>query len=41
MIAFVVLFSGMLRVPLAVLQSACLNVVLWLAELPFKLFGLL
>lgn len=41
MVAFVVLFSGMLRVPLAVMQQACLNGVLWLAELPFKLFGLL
>ncbi|XOQ48976.1 MAG: Peptidase family M50 [Eubacteriales bacterium] len=41
MVAFVVLFSGMLRVPLAILQNACLNGVLWLATLPFKLFGLL
>lgn len=41
MVAFVILFSGMLRGPLAFFQEACLHGVFWLAGLPFKLFGLL
>lgn len=40
MVAFVILFSGMLSAPLDFFQKACLNGVLWLAQLPFKLFGL-
>jgi Zn-dependent protease len=41
LIAFFVLFSGFLNTPLAFLENACFNSVIWLAELPFKLFGLL
>lgn len=41
MIAFVVMFSGALSVPLNWLNSMCYNAVLWLGSLPFKLFGLL
>ncbi len=41
MVAFVILFSGVLSVPLAILQQACWNGVMWLAILPYKLFGLL
>lgn len=41
MVAFVILFSGILQAPLAFFQKACLNGVFWLAQLPFKLFGLL
>lgn len=41
MVAFVVLFSGVLSVPLGFLQQAFANGVLWLATLPYKLFGLL
>jgi Zn-dependent protease len=41
MVAFIVLFSGVLSVPLRVLQQVCTNGVMWLAMLPYKLFGLL
>jgi len=41
MVAFVVLFSGVLSAPLGFLQQLFANGVLWLATLPFKLFGLL
>ncbi len=41
MISFVVLFSGFLSQPLGYLQSICFNGVLWLAQLPYHLFGLL
>lgn len=41
MVAFVVLFSGLLDGPLYAIESACTNGILWLARLPFRLFGLL
>jgi len=41
MILFVVLFSGFLSRPIAILQQICTNGIWWLADLPFHLFGLL
>ena len=41
MVAFVILFSGLLSQPLIFLQTVCANGVMWLAQLPYKLFGLL
>lgn len=41
MIAFVVLFSGLLDAPIMMLERLCLNGVQWLALLPYQLFGLL
>ena len=41
MVGFVVLFSGVLSQPIGILQSACFNGILWLAQLPYQLFGLL
>lgn len=41
MVAFVVLFTGMLGRPLAIFQNSLLNFVIWLGELPFRLFGVL
>ena len=41
MVAFVVLFSGLLDGPLYAIESACTNGILWLARLPFRLFDLL
>lgn len=41
MIAFVVMFSGLLDVPLGWLNSTCYNAVLWLGSLPYSLLGLL
>lgn len=41
MVVFIVLFSGILSTPLAFLQQTCTNGVMWLAMLPYKLFGLL
>ena len=40
MISFVVLFSGVLSRPLALLQSFFASGVLWLAQLPYQLLGL-
>ncbi len=40
MVLFVVLFSGVLSVPLVFLQQAFANGVWWLADLPYQLFGL-
>lgn len=41
MVMFVVLFTGILDAPIGFLQNACFSGVLWLAQLPFQLFGLL
>lgn len=41
MIAFVVLFSGMLDGPIWALENLCLSGVQWLALLPYQLLGLL
>lgn len=41
MVMFVVLFTGILDGPIGFLQNACYNGVMWLAQLPFQLFGLL
>ncbi|HEX2985568.1 MAG TPA: site-2 protease family protein [Caproiciproducens sp.] len=41
MVSFLILFSGVLDTPLGFLQSVCANGVLWLAQLPYHLFGLL
>ena len=41
MVSFLVLFSGVLSRPLVLLQNACANGILWLAQLPYQLFGLL
>lgn len=41
MIAFVVMFSGALDIPLNWLNRACYSAVLWLGSLPYTLFGLL
>ena len=41
MVAFVVLFSGVLNAPLNWLNTACYDAVLWLGSLPYALFGLL
>ena len=41
LIAFVVMFSNVLSAPLTWLNYACYRGVLWLAWLPFRLFGLL
>jgi Zn-dependent protease len=40
MVAFLVLFSGMLDRPIWWLENLCLNGVQWLALLPYRLFGL-
>lgn len=40
MVAFVVLFSGMLDRPIWALENLCLGGVQWLAYLPYHLFGL-
>lgn len=40
-IAFIVLFSNVLEVPLTWLNTACYNGVIWLGELPYRLFGVL
>lgn len=40
-IAFIVLFSGMLDRPIMVLENLCLGGIEWLARLPYELFGLL
>lgn len=40
-VSFVVLFSGVLDRPIGLLQSLFVNGVLWLAQLPYHLFGLL
>lgn len=41
MVAFVVLFSGMLDGPINFMQKLCLGGVQWLALLPYHLFGAL
>lgn len=41
MVLFVVLFSGLLSGPIAVLQQICVSGIWWLADLPFRLFSLL
>jgi Zn-dependent protease len=41
MVAFIILFSGVLSAPLGYLQNLFFNGVLWLAQLPYQLFGLL
>ncbi len=41
MVSFLVLFSGALNAPLNFLERICFNGVLWLAQLPYQLFGLL
>ena len=41
MIAFVVMFSGLLDVPLGWLNQMCYGAVMWLGRLPYALFGLL
>lgn len=41
MIAFVVLFTGMLDTPIWALNQICLSGVDWLSRLPYRLFGLL
>lgn len=40
MVLFLLLFSGVLDRPLGIAQDAALEGILWLASLPFKLFGL-
>lgn len=40
MVAFVVLFSGMLDRPIWFLENLCLGGVDWLSRLPYRLFGL-
>ena len=39
MVMFLLLFSGILSLPLSWLQNALYEAVLWLAALPFRLFG--
>lgn len=39
MVAFVVLFSGLLNGPIWALENVCLNGVQWLALLPYRLLG--
>ena len=41
MVLFLLLFSGVLDSPLNIAQNAALEGILWLASLPFKLFGVL
>lgn len=41
MVLFLLLFSGVLDSPLNIAQNAALDGILWLASLPFKLFGVL
>ncbi|MCI1966512.1 MAG: site-2 protease family protein [Oscillospiraceae bacterium] len=41
MVAFLILFSGMLDRPIWWLENLCLNGVEWLALLPYRLFGLI
>lgn len=41
MVAFLILFSGVLSGPLNYLQGVFFNGILWLAQLPYQLFGLL
>lgn len=41
LIAFFVLFSRVLSAPLAWLNNACVNGVIWLGALPYRLLGLL
>lgn len=41
MIAFVVLFSGILDRPIMALETVCLNGIDWLSILPYHIFGLL
>ena len=41
MILMLVLFTGLLDGPIGFLQNICYNGVMWLAELPYQLLGLL
>ena len=41
LVMFLLLFSGVLSRPLAFLENWMLEGILWIAELPFRLFGLL
>jgi len=41
LVMFLLLFSGVLSRPLAILENWMLEGILWIAELPFRLFGLL
>ena len=41
MVLFLLLFSGVLDRPLNIAQNAALDGILWLASLPFRLFGML
>lgn len=41
LVLFLLLFSGVLSRPLAFLENWMLEGILWIAELPFRLFGLL
>ena len=40
MVAFLILFSGVLDGPIWAMEKACTNGVQWLALLPYRLFGL-
>lgn len=41
MVLMLVLFTGLLDGPISFLQNICYNGVMWLAQLPYQLFGLL
>ena len=41
MVLFLLLFSGVLSRPLAMIENAMLEGILWLAALPFQWFGML
>lgn len=40
-VMFVLLFSGLLSTPLYLAQDACLDGILWLAQLPYRIFGVI
>jgi len=40
-IAFIILFTNVLSEPISWLSTACYNGVIWLGELPYRLFGAL
>lgn len=40
-VVFVLLVSGILRTPLYLAQDACYDGIMWLAQLPYRLFGVL
>ncbi len=41
LIVFVLLFTGILSTPLYYVEDACYSGILWLAQLPYRLFGVL